>query len=149
LVVQQATYGDTYTGNSGWEESDGGESNWEDGTWDEDSFENDGAGSKEPSESADSQLSESADSQLIEGTSATQTQMDAYFQSALDLAAEAAELTQTASTAQDWVLVANLWQDAIAILDSIPESDPNHAMAEAKAAEYRDNLAYAQSNIDQ
>ncbi|MEM7772812.1 MAG: hypothetical protein AAF327_20165 [Cyanobacteria bacterium P01_A01_bin.37] len=138
-ALKQAGYGDVYTGNSDW-----GESDWEDRTWVEDSFEDDGAWDDGSSEAADSPL---ADSQLIEGTSATQAQMDAYFQSAFDRAMEAAEMTQTASTSQDWTLVANLWKDAIAILDSIPESDPNHAMAEAKAAEYRSNLTYAQSNI--
>ncbi|MEM9451929.1 MAG: hypothetical protein AAGA75_25845 [Cyanobacteria bacterium P01_E01_bin.6] len=148
-ALKQAGYGDVYTGNSDW-----GESDWEDRTWVEDSFEDDGAWDDGSSEAADSQLADSqladsqlADSQLIEGTSATQAQMDAYFQSAFDRAMEAAEMTQTASTSQDWTLVANLWKDAIAILDSIPESDPNHATAEAKAEEYRSNLTYAQSNI--
>ncbi|MEM9006424.1 MAG: hypothetical protein AAGE59_23220 [Cyanobacteria bacterium P01_F01_bin.86] len=135
-ALQQAGYGDVYRGNSDW-----GESDRENRTWNQDSFENNRAGNEDSSEPADSQL--------IEGTSTTQAQMDAYFQSALDLAMEAAELTQTATTPQDWTLVANLWKDAITILDSIPESDPNHAIAEAKAAEYRDNLAYAESNIDQ
>ncbi|MEM6353804.1 MAG: hypothetical protein AAF766_23910 [Cyanobacteria bacterium P01_D01_bin.14] len=142
-ALQQAglSQGDIYTTEPNWGESDWQESDPEAGTWDNGSFEEDATWEAESAEPADSQL--------IEGTSATQAQMDAYLQSALDLAMEAAERTQTASTAQDWLLVANLWQDAIAILDSIPESDPNHAMAEDKAAEYRKNLDYAQSQVEQ
>ncbi|MEO1742504.1 MAG: hypothetical protein AAFR99_11940 [Cyanobacteria bacterium J06629_9] len=69
-----------------------------------------------------------------------------YFQSAVNLAMEAAELTQTASTPDDWALVADIWQQSIMMLESVPEGDPNYAIAQAKVTEYGNNLAYAQNN---
>ncbi|NJL54955.1 hypothetical protein HC928_07035 [bacterium] len=60
----------------------------------------------------------------------------------------AAELTQTARTSENWTLVADKWQRAIALLQSIPPSDPTYPQAQQKITEYGNNLAYAQQALN-
>ncbi len=38
------------------------------------------------------------------------------------------------------------WQDAIALMDIVPLSHPQHSLAQQKIAEYQENLNYAQKN---
>lgn len=68
------------------------------------------------------------------------------FRDAVNKATSAAQLTQTAQTAEEWQTVANDWQAAIALMQAVPEGDPNYAVAQQKAAEYQKNLEYAQQN---
>ncbi len=66
------------------------------------------------------------------------------FEDALDVGFGAATLTQSAQTAADWQLVASQWQRAIALLQSLPADHPQYQAAQAKIAEYQQNLAVAQ-----
>ena len=74
-----------------------------------------------------------------------QPQQDS-FQQAVNQATEAANLTQTAKTAQEWETVASLWLKAIENMAAVPESSPKYQVAQQKAAQYRQGLAYAQKN---
>lgn len=65
-----------------------------------------------------------------------------YFDTALALARQAARQTQTAQTEQEWQQIINLWLEAIANLQEIPQSDPNWQSAQEKIEEYRTNLNY-------
>ncbi|MEO1257070.1 MAG: hypothetical protein AAFY41_19635, partial [Bacteroidota bacterium] len=71
---------------------------------------------------------------------------EATFREAINLATEAAELTQTASTKEDWTTVANTWQQSIEKLYFISPGDPNYEKAQTKITEYGANLDYAQKN---
>ena len=58
----------------------------------------------------------------------------------------AATLTQSAQTPKEWDIVVSHWQDAIALMDIVPLSHPQHSLAQQKIAEYQENLNYAQKN---
>jgi hypothetical protein len=66
------------------------------------------------------------------------------WQSALNSGMSAALLAKNAVSYQDWELVATRWERAIASLEAIPPSAPNHADAQAKIDEYRQNQQVAQ-----
>jgi|GEM_PF-767827 len=68
------------------------------------------------------------------------------FQQAVNQATEAANLTQTAQTSEQWEAVASLWLKAIENMEAVPESSPKYQIAQQKAAQYREGLAYAQKN---
>jgi len=82
------------------------------------------------------------------GTSATYSATDSKeaFQNAINLATQASEQTQTATTKEEWRTVANNWQSSIDLLGAVPNSDSNYATAQTKITEYSKNLAYAQQN---
>ena len=68
------------------------------------------------------------------------------FQNAVNQAMYAATLTQSAQTPKEWDIVVSHWQDAIALMDIVPLSHPQHSLAQQKVAEYQENLNYAQKN---
>jgi hypothetical protein len=70
-------------------------------------------------------------------------------QDALDMGLSAAVAAQTAVSPDDWTLVASRWQQAIALLQQIPESSPDRDAAEQKISEYQANLAIAQERAQQ
>ncbi|MEO0407678.1 MAG: retropepsin-like aspartic protease [Cyanobacteria bacterium P01_A01_bin.135] len=70
------------------------------------------------------------------------------YPAAIDRASAAYTLSQSARSNDDWQLVASRWQQAIALLESVPESDPNYADATAKLADYRQSLADAQAQAN-
>ncbi|MGB3516546.1 MAG: hypothetical protein WBA43_08820 [Elainellaceae cyanobacterium] len=70
------------------------------------------------------------------------------FRDAVNQATTASELTQTASTSEEWSNVANAWQQAIELMESVPQSNPNYAVAQQKAQEYQANKTYAQNNVN-
>jgi hypothetical protein len=61
-----------------------------------------------------------------------------------DAAQGAIALTQSAVSPEDWRMVVQQWQRAIALLESIPKSDPQKTAIQDKLAGYKQNLAYAQ-----
>ncbi|MEO1146972.1 MAG: hypothetical protein AAFY26_15415 [Cyanobacteria bacterium J06638_22] len=63
-------------------------------------------------------------------------------------AAQASALAQSAQSRDDWALVANLWEQAIVLIDQIPESAPEHAAAQQAKATYTTNLNTAQQAAD-
>jgi len=70
----------------------------------------------------------------------------APFNQAVNQAMEAANLTQTAQTAQEWEAVASLWLKAAENMEAVPESSPKYQVAQQKALQYWEGLAYAQKN---
>lgn len=66
------------------------------------------------------------------------------FPSAVRKATSAAQLTQTASTAEEWGQVATDWQAAIELMQAVPESNPNYSVAQDRVPVYQKNLGYAQ-----
>lgn len=68
------------------------------------------------------------------------------FGEAVKAAMSAATLTQNAKTPEQWQQVANKWQEAIALMEAVPESSANYNTARQKAIEYQNNLNYAQQN---
>ncbi|PZV08028.1 MAG: hypothetical protein DCF32_05735 [Leptolyngbya sp.] len=65
------------------------------------------------------------------------------WQQGTDLGWQAAVEAQTAQNQADWQRVGDLWGQAIAALESVPETDANYAQAQTKAEEYRGNRAIA------
>ncbi|QQE63397.1 hypothetical protein GFS31_00620 [Leptolyngbya sp. BL0902] len=67
-----------------------------------------------------------------------------YFREGMNRATSAVVLGQSAQSPADWQLAASRWQQAIDLMQQVPPDSPNHAQAQAKAQEYRRNLAAAQ-----
>ncbi|MEO0540875.1 MAG: hypothetical protein AAFZ80_08420 [Cyanobacteria bacterium P01_A01_bin.105] len=129
MLMQQA-YGDLYLEGEEWEEGA-----WDEGEWDE------GALADTSAEDVSGSVGDGAGNVAAAPNGAA-----VDLQPAFNLAMEAATLTQTAATNDDWSLVADLWLQSITLLEVVPEGDPNYAMAQTKAAEYRGNLDYAEQN---
>ncbi|MGF1499577.1 MAG: TIGR02281 family clan AA aspartic protease [Elainellaceae cyanobacterium] len=62
---------------------------------------------------------------------------------AINRASLAFDLSQSAQSRDDWRLAASRWQQAIQLMEAVPESSPNHGAVPPKVAEYRRNLEYA------
>ena len=69
------------------------------------------------------------------------------FADAVQLAQEALDATQTATTAQDWSKIAKLWQEASALMANVPESDSRFGQARERTAIYRSNGEYARQRV--
>jgi predicted aspartyl protease len=65
------------------------------------------------------------------------------FKLALDKAASAKSISQSAQSPDDWALVASRWQQAIGLLKKVPATSPNRKQVKARLAEYQQKLAYA------
>lgn len=78
--------------------------------------------------------------------SATQELADP-FREAVNAATLAAELTQTAKTAEEWSTVADLWLRAISAMNSVSPAHPRRDVAEQRVEDYANNLAYAQNRM--
>lgn len=65
------------------------------------------------------------------------------YQLAIDKADSAQNIGQYAQSQDDWKLAADLWQQAVQLLQSVPASNPNRVKAKAKLAEYQRSLANA------
>ncbi len=72
----------------------------------------------------------------------------ASYADAINRASAAFSLSQSARSKDDWRLTASRWQQAIALLETVPEGSPNYAIVPQKLAEYQQNLAYAQQQAD-
>lgn len=70
------------------------------------------------------------------------------FQEGLNTAMNAAVLTQKAKTAPAWQQVATQWEEAIALMQAVPESSDNYQTAQQKVIEYQKNLNYARQNAE-
>lgn len=80
---------------------------------------------------------------------ATVTPSQTPFRDAVNRATAAATQTQTAATANEWRQVATLWEEAIALMNQVPQNDANYAIAQEKVSEYQGNLDYAQRKLDE
>ncbi|BAS55734.1 MULTISPECIES: retropepsin-like aspartic protease family protein [Leptolyngbya] len=67
-----------------------------------------------------------------------------FYQSALDSAASARSISQSALSPEDWQLVASRWKSAIAALKQVPKSDPNRKFVNQKLGEFNQALANAE-----
>lgn len=72
-----------------------------------------------------------------------------FYQSALDSAASARSISQSAQSSEDWQLVASRWKNAIAALKQVPKADPNRKLANQKLAEFNQALANAEARAEQ
>ena len=66
------------------------------------------------------------------------------FREAVNSAVKAAELGRAAKTKEDWTTVTDRWQEAVSLMRRVPESSPNHQLAQTKVLEYQKYLLYAQ-----
>ena len=69
------------------------------------------------------------------------------FRLAVNKATKAANLTQTAQLQTEWDLVAQYWQEAIALMKAVKKNNPNYSTAQEKVFEYQRNLDYAKANV--
>ncbi len=65
------------------------------------------------------------------------------YQEALNKAEAATSISQSAQSKDDWLLVAKRWQEAIALLKTIPTTAPEQVQAKAKLTEYERNFKAA------
>lgn len=66
------------------------------------------------------------------------------FEMGLDKAVGAWSISQSAQSPSDWTLVANQYQDAIALMQKVRRQSPEFAIAQTKITEYRRQIKYAQ-----
>ena len=66
------------------------------------------------------------------------------FEMGLDKAVGAWSISQSAQSPGDWILVANQYQDAIALMQRVRRQSPEFAIAQTKITEYRRQIKYAQ-----
>lgn len=66
---------------------------------------------------------------------------DNAYQEAIALANQANRLAANAQSQDDWALAASQWQQAVALLRSVPEDDPNYADAQTALPNYEESLA--------
>lgn len=78
---------------------------------------------------------------------ATESLKTESFRWAVNRAMNAAELTQTASSKEEWSTISSWWTEAIDLMKSVPKSHPKHQLAQQKVQEYQQKLEYAQSRI--
>lgn len=67
-----------------------------------------------------------------------------FYQIAMDGAASARSISQSALSPEDWLLVASRWKNAIAALKQVPKSDPNRKFVNQKVNEFSQALANAE-----
>ena len=68
------------------------------------------------------------------------------FREAVNSAVKAGELGRSAKTKEDWAIVTDRWQEAVSLMRRVPQSSPNHQLAQAKVLEYQKYLLYAQES---
>ncbi len=75
--------------------------------------------------------------------------LQATYKLALEKAGSAKNLSQTALTEDDWTLVSSRWQQAIALLKSLPTVAPYQLLAKNKLKEFEREFAMAQKKLAQ
>ncbi len=80
---------------------------------------------------------------IVASGGATTAKLDPY-QLAIERASSAYTIGRSAQSQDDWRLVVNRWQQAIALMQTVPTSHSHHHQAKQKLAEYRQHLAHAQ-----
>lgn len=68
------------------------------------------------------------------------------FSQAVSKAINAANLTQSAKSPDEWKIVVSQWEEAITLMKTVPSSSDNYAVAKQKITEYQRNLNYANKN---
>jgi clan AA aspartic protease (TIGR02281 family) len=65
------------------------------------------------------------------------------YQEALNTAAAARSVSETAMAKEDWSLVADRWQESVKLLKMIPKNSINYPLAMKILPQYQQNLSYA------
>jgi predicted aspartyl protease len=73
----------------------------------------------------------------------TPTKPDNSYEQAIDIAAGAATIAKSAVSREDWTLVVNQWQQAIALMKKVPAANRNRSDAQKKLAQYQSSLTEA------
>jgi predicted aspartyl protease len=73
---------------------------------------------------------------------------DENYQSALDSAASAKSISQSAQSPEDWQLVVSRWTQAIAHLKKVSKTDKNYKAANQKLASFEEKRSQAQAKAD-
>jgi signal transduction histidine kinase len=68
------------------------------------------------------------------------------FEKAIDKGRIAAELTKSAQSTDEWKVVAKRWEQAIRLLEEVPPSSDNYAMAQQKILQYQLHRDFAIKN---
>ena len=68
------------------------------------------------------------------------------FELAVKKGKRAVKLTKTAQSHDEWKIVQNKWKDAIELLETVPTSSPNYALAQQKIIQYQGHLDFARQN---
>lgn len=68
------------------------------------------------------------------------------FKKAIQRAVKAARIAQMADSPVTWSQTANLWEEAIELMEAVPESSPNYAIGRQKVIEYQASLTQARQN---
>jgi Leucine rich repeat variant len=77
----------------------------------------------------------------LSGTASNPKSLLSYsYNQAINTANAATIASQTAVTKKDWGKVNGLWKKAIALMESVPTSDPRYADAQSRAANYKNIL---------
>ncbi|MEB3178321.1 MAG: retroviral-like aspartic protease family protein [Nostocaceae cyanobacterium] len=76
--------------------------------------------------------------------STTASSQPSAYELALDRAAGAYSISQSAQAPSDWKLVIAQWQSAIALLKQVPKNSPDFTVAQKKITEYQRQVEYAQ-----
>ncbi|MBD3881520.1 hypothetical protein IFO70_07115 [Phormidium tenue FACHB-886] len=71
------------------------------------------------------------------------------FRLGVNRAINAAEVTQTANSKAEWQTIAAWWEEAARLMQSVPLSNPNAAVAQSRIPDYERNLAYAKQQLEQ
>ncbi|NEQ96926.1 MAG: polysaccharide biosynthesis tyrosine autokinase, partial [Cyanothece sp. SIO2G6] len=69
------------------------------------------------------------------------------FAQAVQLAESAVAMKDTATSAQDWAKIRDLWYEAAALMDDVPETDERYAQASERSNEYRRNGDFARQQV--
>ncbi len=75
--------------------------------------------------------------------------LQATYKLALEKASSAKNISQTALTEDDWILVSSRWEQAIALLKSLPAFAPYQSLAKSKLKEFEREFTTAQKKLAQ
>jgi hypothetical protein len=71
-----------------------------------------------------------------------------YFEQAMKLAKNAAQITRIAKTKAEWYQSSIAWQKVIEMMKKVPTSDPNYEAAQQKITDYQKYINYAQKAVN-
>ena len=99
-----------------------------------------------PDEVTDPDFEETAESETEPKSNPDQAssspQRDFYIEG-VDRAQSAVSIGQSAQSPDDWKLAENRWNQAISLMQQVPDSDPNYTAAQQKAEEYQQSASQA------
>ncbi|MDJ0701792.1 MAG: retropepsin-like aspartic protease [Leptolyngbyaceae cyanobacterium MO_188.B28] len=100
-----------------------------------------------PIASAQSEVASAPPKEPTPAPEAAEPQID-YYKRAINRASSAVAIGQSAQSQDDWRLAAGRWEQAITLLQQVPQNNPNYSLAQQKIREYQRNLAVTQQQAD-